>query len=163
MDGRPGGVMKKKNLAFNKSIAKHYEKRYRVKTALEKDAKHRRILQNLQLINHDFPWLWAIRNPWNPALDEIKVLGGDANIIAKLRQAHTSANQSEVWVQYWLEEKNGVMMIEHGEIPLAALIMRAIPPTAQVMYIAMVRRSLPMVTIDIYRNGADTDLLAKAM
>lgn len=65
----------------------------------------RRVAQNERLINHDFPWLWAIRNFWDTTDSEldIKVIDAesDANIV---NFAHflcqICSDDIEVWIRY---------------------------------------------------------------
>ncbi|MFH0806383.1 MAG: hypothetical protein V1885_01515 [Candidatus Brennerbacteria bacterium] len=56
--------------------------------------------KDARLINHEFPWLWAIRNVWCPGFADIKVANAetDANLTELLGLPHSSHIQ--VWVRY---------------------------------------------------------------
>ncbi|MFA5070346.1 MAG: hypothetical protein WC528_03630 [Patescibacteria group bacterium] len=45
----------------------------------QKNNSGRRFIQNLRLVNRDFPWLWAVCRRWDFVDDEIKIIRGKYN------------------------------------------------------------------------------------
>lgn len=56
--------------------------------------------QNARLINHDFPWLWAIRNEWYPGFADIKVSSSEADPNLSMLLMSTHSSDLEVWIRY---------------------------------------------------------------
>ncbi len=77
-------------------------RRYFMSKLFSRSKEERLRIQNARLINHDFPWLWAIRNIWNPGFADIKVI--DITSFISNADFHyfldSAKSDIEVWLRY---------------------------------------------------------------